>query len=364
VAAEGLRVCLIGDGSSVHLRRWSADLAAGGCEVALVSHGPAAPIDGVTVHRARPAPPIVRQLVSATDVRRFLRRFDPAIVHMHFLPYGPRALWPLGIGRLVLTPYGTDVETTPPGWRGAAARLTLDRLLRSAHGIVTASEHTMAVTLARGAMRGDVATEVIGFGVDCATFHPPAGASVAGVDGPVMIGYAKALLEYYGPLDLIGAVARLRDRGRAVRLRLAGRGPLEGEVRRRIDRLDLASAVELAGHIPQPELPAFYAGIDIFAMPSHRESYGVAALEASATGVPVVASRVGGIPEVVIDGATGILVPPRDPGALAEGLDRLVRDGGLRATLGRRGRDEACRHHARDAAVGRMIAFYRRIAGA
>jgi glycosyltransferase involved in cell wall biosynthesis len=177
-----------------------------------------------------------------------------------------------------------------------------------------------------------------------------------------VIGYAKALRDYYGPLDLLEAVARLRRAGVAVRVRMAGRGPLAAAVRARVDRLGLTDTVELAGHVAEAGLPDFYAGIDIFAMPSHRESYGVAALEAAASGVAVVATRVGGIPEVVVDDATGLLVPPRDPAALAGALDRLIRDPRLRADLARRGREVACARHARDAAVERMIDLYRRIA--
>jgi hypothetical protein len=73
----------------------------------VLSVGAAPPISGVLVHRVASAPAVLRRLVSAHDARRFLRRFAPQIVHVHFMWHGVRSLWPLGIGRLVVSPYAT-----------------------------------------------------------------------------------------------------------------------------------------------------------------------------------------------------------------------------------------------------------------
>jgi glycosyltransferase involved in cell wall biosynthesis len=177
----------------------------------------------------------------------------------------------------------------------------------------------------------------------------------------MVIGYAKGLRDYYGPLDLLDAAARLRDEGVPFRLRIAGSGPLEATLGDEIARRELRELVQLTGALSPDELPAFFAGIDVFAMPSHREGYGVAALEASASGKPVVATNVGGIPEVVRDGATGLLVPPHDPAALAAALGRLAADPALRRRMGEAGKQFACERHERREAVSAMIACYRRL---
>jgi hypothetical protein len=89
---QPIRVCLFGDGSNVHLRRWAVDVAARGCEVAVLSVGGTPPISGILVHCVASTPDVLRRLVSAHDARRFLRRFAPQIVHVHFLWRGVRTV--------------------------------------------------------------------------------------------------------------------------------------------------------------------------------------------------------------------------------------------------------------------------------
>lgn len=356
-----MRICLYGDGSSIHVRRWASDLAAAGCTVAILSPIPAPPLTGVSVHVVAAAPPLLRQMTGRADARRFLRRFRPDIVHVHYLSPGPRVLWPLGFGRLVVTPYGTDVEAMPSGVRGAVARRMVAAVLRRAIAVVAASQHLLDATERTGLIRPRTIRAVIGFGVDVDQFEcsPPASDGAA-----IVVGYAKGLREYYGPLDLIEALRLLRDRGQDVRLRMAGGGPLEAEVHAAVDRAGLSSNVEFVGQLDGEQLPAFFAGIDIFAMPSHREAYGVAALEAAASCRPVVATSVGGIPEVVDDGVTGLFVAPRDPQRLAAAIERLAADAQLRREMGEAGRRFVLEHHSRAEAVTRMVALYREVLAA
>ena len=355
-----IRVCLFGDGSNVHLRRWAVDVAARGYQVAVLSVGAAPPLSGVFVHGVAAAPAALRRLVSAHDARRFLRRFAPQIVHVHFVWHGVRSLWPLGVGRLVVSPYGTDVEAIPAGLAGVVARRLVRITLAHAHALVTSSDYLMARTLELGAVPQRAIREVIGFGVDAGRFA--AAAARARQEGAeIVIGFAKGLRPYYGAADLLEAVARLRVDGVCVRLRVAGHGPSEADLRQRATTLGLDDAVEWLGHISEGALPDFFAGLDLFAMPSHREAYGVAALEAASAGVAVVATRVGGIAEVVAHGESGLLVPPRDPAALADALGALARDPARRRRMGAAGQRLAHAHHDRARAVDRMLAVYERV---
>jgi glycosyltransferase involved in cell wall biosynthesis len=117
--------------------------------------------------------------------------------------------------------------------------------------------------------------------------------------------------------------------------------------------------VEFAGEVPHERVPDILARLDVFVMPSTYEGFGVAALEAQATEVPVVASGVYGIPDVVEDGVTGILVPPRDVHAIAGALISLVRDEERRRSMGRAGRRFVAERYSWEENAAQMETLYR-----
>jgi 2-deoxystreptamine N-acetyl-D-glucosaminyltransferase/2-deoxystreptamine glucosyltransferase len=147
----------------------------------------------------------------------------------------------------------------------------------------------------------------------------------------------------------------------AADLVVVGDGPERGRVEALAAGCGRAGRVRLAGFVAHDAVPAVLASLDVLVLPSVYEEMGSVLTEAMASGLPVVASAVGGIPEVVRDGETGLLVPPLDVAALAEVLDRLAADPGLRARLA-----EGARTHARDYAwprlAGEVAALYRRVA--
>jgi len=106
--------------------------------------------------------------------------------------------------------------------------------------------------------------------------------------------------------------------------------------------LGLQDDVDFAGFVS--DIPGFLSAIDIFVLPSLYEGLGVAVLEAMAAGKPVVASRVGGLPELVHDAVTGLLVPPKDSRALAEAIARVISQEGLARQMGERGRKRVLQH--------------------
>jgi glycosyltransferase involved in cell wall biosynthesis len=135
---------------------------------------------------------------------------------------------------------------------------------------------------------------------------------------------------------LLQAFARLRARGLAHTLVVAGQRAWRYEGEQPLaQRLGLADSVRFLGHVPQADLPALYSAADLFAFPSLYEGFGLPALEAMACGTPVVASNVSAVPEVVGDAA--LQVSPLDVGALADAMERLLRDERLRADLRERG---------------------------
>jgi glycosyltransferase involved in cell wall biosynthesis len=121
-------------------------------------------------------------------------------------------------------------------------------------------------------------------------------------------------------------------------LLVVGDGPSRRDLEGLAASLLPAGSYEFAGRVPHDDVPGWLARMDVLAMPTLYESFGVSALEASAMELPVVASAAGGIPEAVRDGETGILVPPGNPPALAKALIQLGRNPSLRLQYGRAGR--------------------------
>ncbi len=128
------------------------------------------------------------------------------------------------------------------------------------------------------------------------------------------------------------------------------------------EELGLTNLVTFRGKQAQNMLPYYYAASDVVVMPSHYESFGMVALEAMACGTPVIASRVGGLPYNVLDGITGILVPERDPEALAQEIMRLLTDDSLRRRLGE-GAAQVARYYSWEKIAGQIIDVYRQAMG-
>jgi glycosyltransferase involved in cell wall biosynthesis len=152
------------------------------------------------------------------------------------------------------------------------------------------------------------------------------------------------LVEKKGFADLIEACSLLRDRGVEVRCRIIGPGEQEPELRAAVERLSLGKRVELPGPRPQGELIEAVGSAAVFAAPcvvggdGNRDGLPTALLEAMALGTPCVSTDVTGIPEVLRDGETGLMVPQRDPAALADAIERLLADPELRVGLAGRAR--------------------------
>jgi glycosyltransferase involved in cell wall biosynthesis len=155
----------------------------------------------------------------------------------------------------------------------------------------------------------------------------------------VTLGFVKWLKPKYGPDVMVEAFAKIHAARPNTKLVLAGKGEMQEALQARVNELGLQSAVQILGRVEHERVPALIRSFDIMVMPSvyESETFGVAAIEASASGVPVVASRVGGVPEAVLHEQTGLLVPPRDVDALAQACIALIDDPARRGEMGRAG---------------------------
>jgi len=172
---------------------------------------------------------------------------------------------------------------------------------------------------------------------------------------PVVFGVTSQLSPSKGHSFLLQACEILEKRGLSFRLRIAGTGRLETALRSECKRRGIERLVEFVGF--RNPIGPFLGGLHGFVLPSLGESFSNAVLEAMWAGLPVVAFRAGGVPEVV--GPAGILVPPKDAEALAEAMERLLRDPDLRGELGRRARERAEREYSVEHNVVRLERVFR-----
>ncbi len=182
--------------------------------------------------------------------------------------------------------------------------------------------------------------------------------------GPVRILAVGRLVPKKGYPVLLEALQRLVASGTDLRCQIVGAGDLAGELAASIARLGLGGVVTLSGASTHPEVAQAYRRADLFVQSSvvlpdgDRDGIPNSLLEAMASGLAVVASSVAGIPEILTDGRTGLLVPPGDAGALAGALGRLAHDATLRASLGRAARDYVVEHLDRTACGQHTAALF------
>jgi len=233
---------------------------------------------------------------------------------------------------VVVHAHGGNVES----WLAARpARVVLRVAMRPADTVVAVWQ---AGFVALASTLGEDRVRLVRNGIDVDRFSP-SGEPTAEL--PPRVLYVGLLTPRKGLLDLLAASRLLRERGLDHELRLLGGTPDEGpEAAEPVLRAARGHAW-LLGTRPPAEVPEVYAAADVFCLPSWWEAMPLSVLEAMGSGLPVVATDVGEVAELVENGVTGFVVPPRQPERLADALADLVEDAALRRKMGRAGRDRA-----------------------
>jgi glycosyltransferase involved in cell wall biosynthesis len=287
-----------------------------------------------------------------------LRGLDVDRVHAHFA--NERADCAAIVGKVTGIPYSFtahafDIYSTAPRRRND----TLGWKLRHAAQAFAVSAYA-AERLRRHLAPADrerVQVAYVGISMQLFRVEPP---PPADDDGPRLLCVAR-FQEKKGLDTLLAAAALLRDRGVPFRLRVFGDGPLRPDLERQIEALGLRALVHLGGAIPQEEVAAEMRAAHAFVMPCRQDRSGdmdgipTVFMEAMATGRPVVSTAISGIPELVRDGETGLVVPPDAPDALAAAIARLGGDEALRLRLGRQARALVERQHDQRRNARRLI---------
>lgn len=152
-------------------------------------------------------------------------------------------------------------------------------------------------------------------------------------EGERLVGNVAALTAHKGQRYLVGAVPAIRAACPGARIVIFGEGELRAELEAQAHSLGLGDALVFAGFRPPEEIPSILKALDLFVMSSIEEGLGTSLFDAMAAGTPIVATRAGGIPEIVQDGETGVLVEPRNSEALAGAVARMLRDESLARRL-------------------------------
>jgi glycosyltransferase involved in cell wall biosynthesis len=178
--------------------------------------------------------------------------------------------------------------------------------------------------------------------------------------GSPIVGNVAALVPHKGQRHFIEAAALVVRQVPDARFVIAGEGELRPTLERLIREHRLEKHVLLAGF--RPDALSLHKAFDIFVMSSITEGLGTSLLDAMAAGKPIVATATGGIPEVVVDGETGTLVPPRDHQAMADAIVRLLKDPALRDRMGAAGLARARRQFSAERMVAQTVRVYQRVA--
>jgi glycosyltransferase involved in cell wall biosynthesis len=291
----------------------------------------------------------------ALRLRRVIAQARPDLVHLHSRRGAD--LWGGVAARMAGTPCILSRRVDNP-----EARWVVSIKYRLYDHVITISEAIRQVLIEEGVDAARIAC--VRSAVDatpylapvdrahmCREFQLPADALIAGM--------VAQLIPRKGHRTLLAALPALRDRFPLLRVLLFGKGPLAAEIQASIEAHGLQDVVRLVGF--RDDLPRWLGGLDLLVHPADMEGLGVALLQAAAAGVPVIASRAGGLSEAVAHGVTGLLVAPGDAGALGAAMSRLLGDAALRRTLGEAGRARILSEFSVEAMVQGNLNVYERV---
>jgi glycosyltransferase involved in cell wall biosynthesis len=300
-----------------------------------------------------------------TALAREIRAFRPDIVHTHLVHADIHGQLAMAAGRAVRV---SSVHSTPAFYRREPFRTGARLAGRHAGAVIAISDHVRGFLEDLRLVPAD-RVRVVHYGIDASGWpleeserrqareqhglHP----------ADVAVGIAARLIPGKGHSLLLEAVAHARRENPQLRLLVAGGGPLRVELEREAERI-APGATTFVGFVN--DIRAFMNACDVLAFPTQPalgEGFGLAALEAMASGRPVVATDVASLPELVVDGETGFLTDPRSVEELAAALAALAGNGDLRERLGARGQDRARATFSLELMVERTLAVYHEALG-
>lgn len=364
-----MKVLLLSDAYSIHTVKWAKSLSKKGIEIAVFSlnfnENEANPYQNdinVKVYycvnknaKKRSSGFAKLSYLSALPaLKKAISEFKPDIVHAHYASsYGLLGALS-GFHPYIISVWGSDVFDFPN--ISFLHKAVINYNLAKADRILSTSE-VMAVETKKYTDKEVIVTP---FGIELDKFKPLKVNSLFDKND-IVIGTVKTLEEKYGIEYLIKAFAIVKDKHKYLPLKLliVGAGSLSTALKNLTYDLGIEKDTVFTGKIAHELVPVYDNMLSVSVSVSNSESFGVAVIEASACGKPVVVSDVGGLPEVVKDGITGIVVPPRNPEKTAEAIEKLVLDDSMRKQMGAAGREHVAQFYDWNKNVEQMVDIYR-----
>lgn len=359
-----MKIIFVGSAKSIHVRQWISNLTGSDVQIVLVTQHP----DDTGFYKDFPKVKVVNlpnffglgYILNVIYFKLIVLFEKPDLVNVHYATgYG---FYVHGSGGVpcVLNVWGSDVYEFPLKSKLHKCILRLNLL---GADLVASTSRAMANQVE--SLYPDICISAITpFGVsdefylNSKNFH---------VDNKIIFGTVKTLHEKYGIDFLIRAFAMfvgkefssVAEAEAYVTLRLVGGGDKAALVSL-CQQLGIVDIVEFVGAVPHSAVPSELSLLDIYCAPSRQESFGVAVIEASSCGVPVIVSDAGGLPEVVVHGQTGFITPVGDIEAICAAMQRLYHDRTLRETMGKNGRDFVVKNYSWQVCTQKMLNTYKK----
>ncbi|GGA18702.1 glycosyltransferase [Psychrobacillus lasiicapitis] len=339
-----MKVALLAPSRSIHTQKWALFYQSQGIEVKVYTFKDHYSEDNAKLVPTEILPKLLPSkasyLAAAPGLKKMLKEWNPDVLHAHYVSsYGLLGAM-VNYKKYFVSVWGKDIFVVPKKSKlnQKLIEFTLDK--------ATAIFSTSYVMAKETNLYTNKKVEVTPFGVDIEQFYPaPEGQET---DDKIIIGTVKALEDKYGIADLVKGFALFHKEFPNSELLITGDGPQRAEYEQLAKDLGIADVTTFTGKVPNTEVPAIIRKMSIFAVPSTEdsESFGVAAVEGMACGVPVVVSNVGGLPEVVVQDVTGIVVDKNSPDQLATAFKKLARNSDLRAVMGKAGVAHVKEHYS------------------
>lgn len=317
----------------------------------------------------RPAKFSTNILSAVGEARRLCRLKKPDILHT-------TGFWTNNVGRLAgrleeVPVIISDIQCEPDSSvkfsfglaakTGQLLRNILDNFTsRFAHKIITVSEQIADKLIKRGVPAGKVIIIHNAFSPDPVLKAAP-GRPVTVLPEGVTVGVVGRLEKVKGIGYLLKAIRLLLDGGLSISLVIVGDGPQKNNLEWQVAEMELTERVIFTGWLDYAETIKVMSRLDVYALPSLSEGLNTTLLEALALERPVVATDVGGNPEIIINNETGLLVPPKDPAALAKAIEKILDDPLLGEQLAANGRQLVLEKYTSDKMISRTLDLYRRL---
>lgn len=354
-----MKIVLIAPANSIHTIRWANGLAELGHEVHLISkHVALNNLKKIVNFYHFPFYSPAGYFFIAVKIRKLLNKIMPDIVNAHYASgYGTTARF-VNYSPWVLSIWGSDVYNFP--YKSFIHKWIINKNLYAADAIASTSKCMAKQALSISPMLSDIT--ITPFGVNTKTFI----SNINKENNQLTIGTVKSLSPIYGIDTLIKSFsilikkleAKNHNLANQVKLRIVGHGSQEQELKTLAFNLGIADKTTFVGSVSHENVPKELNKLDIYVALSREESFGVAIIEAGAAGKPVIVSEVGGLPEVVLNKKSGLIVPKDNPQAAANAMMKFINNPKLRKQYGEYGRKHVAENYSWNICLNKMVKCY------